>query len=93
MEVKNLVQTCSACPSQWNFKTFNDHNVYVRYRYGCLKIYISEKPNGNPLNGHLIHNSQLGDEFDGCLDWEVVSRIVHVYPDSIKEISEDFTLI
>lgn len=35
IEINNLKQTCAACPAQWEFTTFEDRPVYVRYRWGA----------------------------------------------------------
>lgn len=38
--IVSLTQTCSACPSQWEGKTANGEEVYVRYRWGHLNVDI-----------------------------------------------------
>ena len=38
--VTEIVQTCGACPSQWEGKTADGRHVYVRYRYGFLQVGI-----------------------------------------------------
>jgi hypothetical protein len=34
IEINELKQTCWGCPSQWEFYTFDNRPVYVRYRWG-----------------------------------------------------------
>lgn len=45
IEINELKQTCMACPSQWEFYTFDNRPVYVRYRWGFLSVCIG-KENG-----------------------------------------------
>lgn len=76
IEIKELKQTCFACPSQWEFRTFENRPVYVRYRWGYLSVCIGE-PNldiDSAVDGYEIIGEQLGDNFDGVLDWDVVDK-------------------
>jgi len=41
--VIKIDQTCGACPSQWEGKTVDGKEVYVRYRWGYLRVEIDEK--------------------------------------------------
>ena len=87
MKIENLNQTCSACPSQWEFKTDGDRCCYVRYRWGYLSVCVSE-PGGSvkdAVGGVEIFGRHLGDEFDGVLDWSVVLGF-------IEDIDVDNTL-
>ena len=52
MEIKGLIQTCSGFPAQWEFRTFEDRPVYVRYRDGDFSIQIGEP--GQPVDEHLL---------------------------------------
>ena len=38
MKIKQLKQTCSAFPSQWEARTEDDKYVYIRYRGGYLSM-------------------------------------------------------
>lgn len=77
MKITDLVQTCGACPSQWEFTTDGDRNVYVRYRWGYLSVQVSREAHGDAVgHGPEIFSEQIGDDFDGFLEWEEVeSRI------------------
>lgn len=76
MKIENLACTCEACPSQWNFTTDGDRNVYVRYRWGYLSVRVSLEPHGNAVSGPEVYGEQIGESLDGLLDWsEVESRI------------------
>jgi hypothetical protein len=57
----------TSAPAQWNGKTDDGRNVYVRYRWGCLRVYVSH---GDPLDlypeGHSFEwNSD--DDLDGVM--------------------------
>lgn len=74
IEIKNLTQTCGACPSQWEFETFEDRMGYVRYRWGHLTVQVS-RPNADvmdAIDGPYQVSECLGDEFDGVISWEDV---------------------
>lgn len=58
MRIKDLVQTCGACPSQWSAKTEEGNDVYIRYRWGCLTM---------DIDGELIQEIDHGDGMDGFM--------------------------
>lgn len=75
MLINNLQQTCHACPSSWEFQTDNNRGVYVRYRWGHLTVTVYP-PNETDDNGICILSEQLGDSFDGVIDWETVESLL-----------------
>ena len=80
MKVNNIVQTCYACPSQWEGNLEDGRMFYVRYRWGGLTIELSNGPTDNISelfnDGKLIHSETLGDGFDGVLEEEVLFEIM-----------------
>lgn len=76
MEITNLVQTCGACPSQWEALTDDGRGVYVRYRWGYLSICVSNQPGEHGLEGREVYSVKMGDNLDGLIDWEVVAPII-----------------
>ena len=60
MRVRELKQNCS----EWEFRTFQNRPVYVRYRHGYLSIRIGE-PDGGIWSA--VHGRRLYGEF-GYLD-------------------------
>jgi len=68
--VPQIEQTCSFCPSQWEGRTSDGHSIYIRYRWGCLKVYISEQVDGDALEGDVIFSARLADSLDGELGFE-----------------------
>ena len=74
IKINKLKQTCSACPSQWEFYTFDNRPVYVRYRWGYLSVCIGrpDKSITDAITGIEIVGVQLGDSLDGVLHWDYV---------------------
>jgi hypothetical protein len=77
IEIKELTQTCQACPSQWEFYTFDNRPVYVRYRWGFLSVSIG-KQNGiltdAVINGVTIIGKEIGNNMDGFIEWGYVEK-------------------
>ena len=72
MEVTEIIQTCGACPSQWEGSLKDGRMFYARYRWGVLTIELSKQPTNDVYmamgeDGNLIYNEQLGDGLDGVL--------------------------
>ena len=42
MKIHNLTQTCSVCPSQWEANTADGRKVYIRYRWGQLRVGVGD---------------------------------------------------
>lgn len=63
IKVKTLSQTCGACPSQWEGKTTNDEEIYIRYRWGTLRV---------DINKETVYCKVVGGEYDGTMDfWQL----------------------
>lgn len=78
MIIKDLVQTCGACPAQWEFRTFEDRPVYVRYRWGYLSIRIggAGEDIDSAVAGEEIYGEHLAGEWDGVIEEEKIIEIV-----------------
>ena len=61
IKLKELSDRNSVCPSQWEGKTVEGDDIYVRYRYGSLSV---------RKNGNTIFHKGIGDSLDGVLDTE-----------------------
>ncbi len=71
--VKEIEQTCEACPSQWEGTTDDDRCIYFRYRWGFLSVRISspgDKFKFAGVRGKEILRKQLGDSYHGILSYE-----------------------
>jgi hypothetical protein len=80
MKVREIKQTCFACPSQWEGHLDDGRMFYVRYRWGGLRIELSNSPTENISDvfhdGEIIHTETLGDGFDGMLEEEKLIGIM-----------------
>jgi hypothetical protein len=61
MELLELKETCGGCPAQWEGKTKDGAYVYLRKRWGCLRIDVS---------GVTVYEFEGSDNWDGCLDFD-----------------------
>ena len=79
--IKELRQTCSASPSQWEGADNEGNSIYVRYRWGHLSI---EK------NGEEILGKQLGHHLDGRLAYDELKHATEgsvIWPENIPASS------
>jgi len=69
MKVKNIVQTCGACPSQWEGTIEDGRMFYARYRWGTLTIQISKKPTNDVYDAmdETLYSKEIGNEYDGVM--------------------------
>ena len=65
LTVIKLEQTCFACPAQWDGKTDTGQGIYIRYRYGYLRL---------DVDGEIgVYGEQVGDGLDGGMSFEEMS--------------------
>lgn len=81
IKVKELTQTCNACPSQWEGTLTNGKSLYIRYRWGYLSIDIDDKE---------ILGKDIGDSLAGCLDEEEMKPYLL---QALKEYSSSYVEI
>jgi hypothetical protein len=67
VKVVQLEKTCSACPAQWEGRDDQGQYVYIRYRWGHLRVEV---------NRVEIFGEVLGDNFDGSLDYEALKQVL-----------------
>jgi hypothetical protein len=71
--MKEIEQTCAACPAQWEGLTADDRIVYIRFRWGILSVRIGspgDKSEFAGVRGKEILRKQLGDEYLGFLEYD-----------------------
>ena len=76
-----LEQTLWACPCQWEATLDDGRMIYVRYRWGYLTANVSKTPTTDikeAVVGPTILRIQLGDEYDGEIDWEDVLPLLSI---------------
>lgn len=67
--IASLRRTSLFCPSQWEGLTDDGREIYIRYRYGTLEMWIANKP-GVRIDwqpDELIVEHSVGDEYAGAL--------------------------
>ena len=70
VRITSLMQTCEMCPSQWEGRTDDDREVYIRYRHG--HGYVSVGAPGDhtrfaALNGQVVARWDGDDALDGFI--------------------------
>ena len=73
--VTSIRCTCGACPSQWEGHTEDHRQVYIRYRWGYLSVYVSAPHDTSEyaaVYGEEVLGIDYGDEFDGCMGYETL---------------------
>lgn len=67
-----------ACPFQIEAYTDDDREVYVRYRWGHLRIRVAAKPGGSAFDEdvEVVFSQTLDAEgWDGCLNGATVAAL------------------
>lgn len=71
MKLARVIETCSACPSQWNAWTVDGQYLYLRYRsgIGTVDAFPSPDPDtwGRFAEGDVAR-FDTGDRLDGCME-------------------------
>ncbi len=66
-DIESIVQTCSACPSQWEGKLVTGKDIYIRYRHGQLSVAV---------DGESVFRRSLGSEYaDGILSYDELKTL------------------
>jgi hypothetical protein len=71
--IRNKIQTCKAFPSQWEGVLNDGRRFYIRYRFGCLSVRVSEGIDGHvsdAVNGKEVYSKRLCGSYDGVLSWD-----------------------
>lgn len=56
-----------SCPSQFYGQTYDDREVYVRYRGGCLSVRIGAQPGDDPVSAKPLLEVDIGPTYDGSI--------------------------
>lgn len=78
IKVKKIVETCGACPAQWEGSLEDGRTIYIRYRYGYLAVRVSLIPTEDvweAVRGEEIFGTDYGDAWDGCMDMKVLAKL------------------
>lgn len=91
MRLAKLERTCIACPSQWDGILEDGREVYIRYRYGQLRVNIGNPTLIEPVfNNELLVDKQLGDDLDGVMETgEMLEETGFEYEGNVVDVDED----
>jgi len=70
-KVVSIEQTCGACPSQWEGRLDDGRGLYVRYRYGKLKIALFDGADYVSAPNETIQHIvvwESDNEWDGVME-------------------------
>lgn len=82
--VVKIIGTCPSNPSQWEGRTSDGYNIYIRYRWGHLIVSKSEEIDGDAVIGKEIFAARLGDPFDGKLSYRNLREVTQLVLDLPK---------
>lgn len=76
IRLERIVQTCSACPSQWDAWDKEGQRYYIRYRFGSLTVdkVPEDLDNSSILDWKNIFTQEIGGEWDGEMSLDDMMR-------------------
>ena len=75
LKLKTFYNVGTYCPTQWEGKTIDGREIYIRYRHGSLSCNLANNITQDALDGEMIYESQVSeDEYDGVMDDEEMKR-------------------
>lgn len=80
-KLRKLDLTCYACPSQWEGTDTDNGFVYIRFRYGVLKVYHIDK------HHPVIQIDITKDNIAGMIELKKVLPLIKDYFD-VDEVTE-----
>lgn len=85
--IASITQTCFGCPSQWEGKTEDGKYIYMRFRWGHLRL---------DINDETVASMDVGEnEWSGIISLE--DALIHLKehlsmsPEAMKEYYKLFT--
>lgn len=90
IQMNNLEQTCSACPTVFEFNDDKKNHYYFRYRWGCWKL-VNEKTDTIIASGYRDNEV---DDLDGTcskeemIEW-VLDQGIYLYEGELESSIED----
>ena len=68
LTLAKVVETCSACPSQWDAWTTDGQYLYLRYRFGIGTVERQPSPDVDTWSAEGSVIARFGvSSFDGCI--------------------------
>lgn len=82
IQIKTIEQTCESCPSQWEGWTDDNRQIYIRYRFGYLRVSIGPVGDDDEfaaVSGEEVFGLSFGGEYDG-----------HMTETKLRELTAEF---
>jgi hypothetical protein len=80
--IATIKQTCYACPSQWEGKTEDGKDIYIRFRWGTLRL---------DIDGKTIISMEIGeDEWNGLINLGDVLYYLKNYIMASSKVMEEY---
>jgi hypothetical protein len=96
IKLKSLERVCPGCPMMWEGWTEDNLFVFIRYRWGFLRVLVGKTPNENYENDNIFNDSDLvygktiGDEYDGTMtNKEMMNHLKDILDFSLVKESLD----
>jgi hypothetical protein len=67
ISVTKLIKTCDACPAQWEGETEEGKYVYIRFRFGQLRIEVDKE---------VVYQQKVGGMYDGDMNFKQLRDLV-----------------
>ena len=82
LRVRDLVRICEALPSAWQAQTLDGGPVYIRYRYGRLKVYVGVGPDVRTTSdfGELVYLRDFHRRYHGLMSTGEMLRHTGIEP-------------
>lgn len=60
-------RTCHACPAQWEGMVEDGQHLYIRYRWGWLRVEVGNE---------IVYHQRVGGEFDGDMEGDELQELL-----------------
>lgn len=74
--IKIIKQTCKNSPSQWDGELNDGREIYIRYRWGTIEVYVANMIGQKALDGDCILDKPIGDEYDGKIKFDAIYPMI-----------------
>ena len=72
--VSHFEQTTTACPAQWVGETADGRYLYIRYRWGRLRVDTASSEEAWLDESETVFSASIGDPMNGSMGTEEMKR-------------------
>ena len=88
-KIAKLIQTCAACPSQWEGHLDDGRMVYIRYRHGTLRANISTIVTDDVSKAlDETSNTVFSEVIGGCFDGDICLESMKIYLKNVFDFED-----